>query len=310
MFLSKIYLRNGALLFQVPPILRTSSGKLLSPAKRREAVSRAVTVLKISERRACKVIGQIRSSHRYVAQVNPFKEKLRQRVIAIAEQFGRHGYKAVTGILNMEGWNVGKDRVYTIWREEGLKVPQKQPRRARLWLADGSCIRLRPTHKNHVWSYDFVADRTYDGRPFRILNIIDEHTRECIASYVARRIRSQDVILVLAELFLKYGVPEHIRSDNGPEFVARKLLAWFETIEVKPLFIEKGSPWENGYCESFNGKMRYELLNGEIFYTLLEAKVIIEAWRRYYNHQRPHSSLGYRPPAPLTKEAHVIKLAI
>lgn len=200
----------------------------------------------------------------------------------------------------MEGWDVGKDRVYTIWREEGLKVPQKQPKRARLWLADGSCVRLRPTHKNHIWSYDFVSDRTRDERPFRILNIIDEYTRECLASFVARRIRSQDVIFVLAELFLKHGVPEHIRSDNGPEFVARKLLRWFKTLAVKPLFIQPGSPWENGYIESFNGKMRYFLLDGEIFYTLLEAKVLIERWRIHYNTERPHSSLGYLPPAPVT----------
>ena len=264
----------------------------------------------MSERRACQVIGQIRSSQRYVAQPNPEKEKLRDRVIEVASQFGRHGYKMVTGILNDEGWDVGKDRVYTIWREEGLKVPQKQPKVARLWLAKGSCIRLRPTHKNHVWSYDFVADRTHDGKPFRILNVIDEYTRECLASFVARRIRSQDVILVLADLFLKFGVPENIRSDNGPEFVAKKLMSWFAIVDVKPLFIAKGSPWENGYCESFNGRMRYELLNGEIFYTLLEAKVIIEAWRNYYNHKRPHSSLGYKPPAPLTREVSNIKLAI
>ena len=207
----------------------------------------------------------------------------------------------------MEGWDVGKDRVYTIWREEGLKVPQKQPKRARLWLADGSCIRLRPTHKNHVWSYDFVSDRTADGRPFRILNIIDEYSRECLASFVARRIRSEDVIFVLADLFLKHGVPEHIRSDNGPEFVAKNLLAWFATLEVKPLFIQPGSPWENGYCESFNGKMRYFLLDGEIFYTLLEAKILIERWRLHYNTERPHSSLGFLPPAPLAKE---VKLAL
>lgn len=205
-------------------------------------------------------------------------------------------------MLQLEGFDVGKDSVHRVWREEGLQVPKTQPKRARLWLANGSCIRLRPTHKNHVWSYDFVSEQTHDGRKFRILNIIDEYTRECLAAFVARRIRSQDVILILADLFIEHGIPEHIRSDNGPEFVARKLMAWFKTLNVKPLFIEKGSPWENGYCESFNGKMRYLLLDGEIFYSLFEAKVIIEAWRRHYNEVRPHSSLGGKPPlAPETR---------
>lgn len=193
---------------------------------------------------------------------------------------------------------MGKDRVYNIWREEGLKVPQKQPKRARLWLADGSCVRLRAERPNHVWSYDFVAETTRDGRPFRILNITDEHTRECLASFVARRIRAQDVILVLADLFLERGLPEYIRSDNGPEFIAKKLRAWLKCLGVAPLFIEKGSPWENGYVESFNGKMRDQLLNGEIFYTLKEAQVIIERSRKHYNEVRPHSSLRGLPPAP------------
>ena len=181
-----------------------------------------VRVLRVSERRACRAIGQIRSSYRYRAKPNPFREKLRERIVALAREYGRYGYKTITSMLKMEGWEVGKDRVYSIWREEGLKVPQKQPRRARLWLATGSCIRLRPEYRNHVWSYDFVADTTRDGRPFRILNIVDEYSRECLASFVARRIRAQDVILALADLFLKYGLPKHIRSDNGPEFIAKK----------------------------------------------------------------------------------------
>ncbi len=228
-----------------------------------------------------------------------FQNRLKQRVVEVASEFGRYGYRQVTGILNMEGWNVGKDRVFTIWRQEGLKVPQKQPRRARLWLADGSCIRKRPEYPNHVWSYDFVSEKTHDGRSFKILNVIDEFSRECLLSLVARRIRSKDVILALADLFLQRGLPEHIRSDNGPEFIASKLRCWLDRLDVKPLFIQPGSPWENGYCESFNGKMRYELLNGEIFFSLLEAKVIIERWRQHYNTKRPHSALGYLPPAPL-----------
>lgn len=259
----------------------------------------------MSERLACRVIGQLRGTQRYKPAANPEREKLRERIVALATEYGRYGYKTITDMLNLEGWEVGRDRVHVIWREEGLQVPQKQPKRSRLWLADGSCIRLRPERKNHVWSYDFVAEKTHDGRSFKILNIIDEYTRECLASYVARRIRSQDVIFVLAELFMKHGMPEHIRSDNGPEFVAKKLMAWFKVLDVKPLFIEPGSPWENGYCESFNGKMRYQFLDGEIFYSLMEARVVIEAWRRHYNEVRPHSSLGGRPPlAPETREVN------
>ena len=259
-----------------------------------------VRVLHVSERRACRAIGQVRSSYRYEPQPNPFRERLRERIIALAQEYGRYGYKTITSMLRMEGWEVGKDRVYAIGREEGLKVPQKQPKRARLWLTDGSCVRLRPEHPNHVWSYDFVADTTRDGRPFRILNIVDEYTRECLASLVARRIRSQDVILTLADLFLKHGLPKHIRSDNGPEFIAKKLRNWLKGLAVDPLFIEPGSPWENGYVESFNGKMRDQFLDGELFYTLKEAQIMTEKWRIHYNTKRPHSSLGGLPPAPET----------
>lgn len=225
----------------------------------------AIGKLAVSQRRACKVLRQVRSTQRYEKKVNVFRENLRERIIELAEEYGRYGYKTITDILNLEGWQVGKDRVLAIWREEGLKVPQKQPKRSRLWLADGSCIRLRPEHKNHVWSYDFVADRTHDGKPFRIFNVIDEFSRESLCTHVARRIRSEDIIFILAELFLEHGVPKHVRSDNGPELVAKKLLEWFETLDVKPLFIEPGSPWENGYIESFNGKMRYQLLDGELW---------------------------------------------
>jgi len=201
-------------------------------------------------------------------------------------------------MLKQEGWQVNHKRVERMWRREGLKVPKKQPKRGRLWLNDGSCIRLRPERKNHVWSYDFVMARTADGRAFRILTMIDEYTRECLAMLVNRCIKSQDVIDQLFQLFVLRGIPEHIRSDNGPEFTAREIRRWLAKIGVKTLFIERGSPWENGYIESFNGKLRDELLNLEIFTTLTEAKVLIEAWRREYNGVRPHSSLGYQPPAP------------
>ena len=254
--------------------------------------------LGFSERRICKVLSWHRSSFRYQPVSREFHKKLRERVVALATEYGRYGYRQVTGLLNMEGWDVGKDRVFTIWRQEGLKVPKKQPKRARLWLADGSLVRKRAEFPNHVWSYDFVSEQTHDGRKFKILNVVDEFTRECLLCLVARRIRAIDVILALADLFLQKGIPKYIRSDNGPEFIAEKLRNWLGTLEVQPLYIQPGSPWENGFIESFNGKMRYELLNGEIFFSLLEAKVIIEKWRKHYNTKRPHSSLGYRPPAP------------
>jgi transposase InsO family protein len=193
---------------------------------------------------------------------------------------------------------VNHKRVERIWRKEGLKVPQKQPKRKRLWFNDGSCIRLRPERKDHVWSYDILSTRTDDGCLVRILPVIDEYTRECLSIVVARNITSQDVLDTLADLFIERGIPEHIRSDNVPEFTAKAVREWLCRIGIKTLFIEPGSPWENGYIESFNGKLRDELLNGEIFTTLFEAQVLIENWRREYNQIRPHSSLGYKPPAP------------
>ena len=188
-----------------------------------------------------------------------------------------------------------------IWRREGLKVPKKQPQRGRLWLNDGSCIRLRPTHPHHVWSYDFVHHATDEGRSLKLLTLIDESTRECLAIRVGRCVRGPEVIETLSDAMLFHGIPEHIRSDNGPEMTSKRVRNWLQQIGTQTLFIEPGSPWENGYNESFNGKLRDELLNGEIFYSLKEAQIIIEQWRRHYNTKRPHSSLGYRPPAPETQ---------
>jgi putative transposase len=219
-------------------------------------------------------------------------------MIEFAMTYGRYGYRRVTALLRWEGWRVNHKRVERLWRREGLKVPKRQPKRGRLWLNDGSCLRLRPEHRNHVWSYDFVADRTHDGRPLRMLTIVDEYTRECLAIDVARRLGSNDVLERLTDLFVQRGTPDYIRSDNGSEFTAHAVRGWLERVGVKTLFIEPGSPWENGYVESFNGKFRDEFLNGELFYTLMEAKVLIERWRNDYNRIRPHSALGYRPPAP------------
>ena len=256
--------------------------------------------LSVSERRACKVLGQPRSTQRLIPYVPDDEPFLVSRIIELAERFGRYGYRRMTGLLREEGWKVNHKRVERLWRREGLKVPKKQPKRGRLWLNDGSCVRLRTQYKNHVWSYDFMTARTANGRAFRILNIMDEYSRECLGMLVARHITADDVIEVLSALFIMVGIPEHLRSDNGPELTAKALRQWLSNLGVNTLFIEPGSPWENGYIESFNGKFRDELLNREIFTTLWEAKVLIEGWRREYNEIRPHSSLGYRPPAPRT----------
>ena len=258
--------------------------------------------LGVSERRACIVLRQARKTQRRIPYVTDEEERLRARIIELATKYGRYGYRRITAMLNNDHeWMVNHKKVERIWKMEGLKVPKKQPKRKRLWLNDGSCIRLRPEHKDHVWSYDFVMAWTANGKAFRILVIIDEYTRECLAMRVARRITSGDVLEVLYELFLLRGVPEHIRSDNGPEFTAKAVRRWLNRVGVKALFIEPGSPWENGYVESFNSKLRDELLNGEIFTTMTEARALIEQWRQEYNHIRPHSSLGYRPPAPEAK---------
>ena len=257
-----------------------------------------VAELGVSERRACRVLGQHRSTQRKVPQSPDDEAALTADIIELAREYGRYGYRRITKMLRTAGWSVNKKRVERLWRREGLKVPTKQPKRGRLWLNDGSCIRLRAERPNHVWSYDFVADRTHNGKAYRMLCIIDEFTREALAIRVARRLNSTDVIEALCDLFIVRGIPAHIRSDNGPEFIAAALREWIAAVGAKTAYIEPGSPWENGYVESFNGKLRDELLNGEIFYTLAEAKIVIEQWRRHYNTVRPHSSLGYKPPAP------------
>ena len=231
------------------------------------------------------------------------------RIVALATRFGRYGYRRITALLKQEGWRVNHKRVERLWRQEGLKVPQHQPKRGRLWLADGWVVRRRAERPNHVWSYDFVFDRTADGRPLRMLTLVDEYTRECLAIEVARRLNSQSVLALLADLFVRRAVPEHIRSDNGPEFTARAVRRWLARVGVQTLFIEPGSPWENGYIESFNGKLRDECLDRERFDTLLEAQVLVERWRCEYNHLRPHSSLGYRPPAPEAVEPSWLEIA-
>ncbi|WP_439549760.1 IS3 family transposase [Falsiroseomonas sp.] len=275
-----------------------AGGKLLGPERRRAGVRHVQSVLGVSERRACRTLGQPRSTQRKVRVVRSDEAALTEAVVSLAAEYGRYGYRRITALLRAKGWRVNAKRVERIWRREGLKVPRRQPKRGRLWLNDGSCVRPRPCWPGHVWAYDFVQHRTHDGRRFRMLTVIDVYTRECQAIVVARRLTSGDVMQVLTDLFVERGPPGHIRSDNGPEFVAKVVRGWLRRVGMTTLFIEPGSPWENGYNESLNGKLRDELLDREIFYSLREAAVLIERWRRHYNTVRPHSALGYRPPAP------------
>jgi transposase InsO family protein len=254
--------------------------------------------VKVSVRRACLVLGIVRSTYHYQSTTTPLESALTKRIIELALQYGRYGYRRITALLNSEGIKVNHKRVERIWRQEGLKVPARQPKRRRLWLNDGSIVRLRSQHPDHVWSYDFVMHYTSDHRKFRMLTIIDEYSRECLAIDVGRSLTRESVIERLTALFIQRGIPENIRSDNGSEFTAKAVRQWLKALGVTTLYITPGSPWENGYNESFNGKLRDEVLNVEIFDTLLEAKILIERWRQHYNHVRPHSSLGYKPPAP------------
>ena len=215
-----------------------------------------VTVeLGVSQRLACKVLDQHRSTQRKTRRTADDEAALTQAIVALATQYGRYGYRRITALLHAEGWACNHKRVERIWRAEGLKVPARQPKRERLWLNDGSCLRLRPDRPNHVWAYDFVEDRTREGRKFRTLNVVDEFSRECLAIRVGRKLGSTEVIDVLTDLFISRGTPAYIRSDNGPEFIATAVKAWITELGAKPAYIEPGSPWENGYVESFNGQV-------------------------------------------------------
>ena len=254
----------------------------------------------------CAALGQHRSTQRKTPRGRDDEARLTADIIELALQYGRYGYRKITALLRAAGWLVNDKRVERIWRCEGLKVPARQPKKGRLWLNDGSCVRLRPKHRDHVWAYDFVEGRTHDGRKVRMLNIVDEFTRECLAIRVARKLKAIDVIDVLSDLFIQRGIPGHIRSDNGPEFIAKAVQDWIAAVGAKTAYIAPGSPWENGFVESFNARLRDELLDGEIFYSLREAQIVIESWRRHYNNVRPHGSIGYKPPAP---EVHLSSIS-
>lgn len=269
----------------------------MSPARRREAVARATATFQISERRACRALGVPRSSQRYVGAEREREEELLLRIRVLARENPRYGYRRIRALLVREGWSVNLKRVHRLWRREDLKVPQVQRKRRRLGQGENGCLRRRAERPDHVWSYDFVHDQTADGRGLKLLPVVDEFTRECLAIEVERSLTADDVVSTLEYLFEVRGEPEFIRSDNGPEFVAEAVRSWLSGRGAKTLYIAPGSPWENAYSETFNSRLRDELLDREVFETLKEAKVLLEDHRLDYNHRRPHSSLGYRTPA-------------
>ena len=250
----------------------------------------------VSERRACQVLDQPRASQRYQAKPRDDEAALVKRIMELVRVHPRYGYRFITAKLRQEGWQVNAKRVYRLWRREGLKVPRKKRKRRRLGTSENACHRRRAAHRDHVWCWDFIFDRTTSGSQLKWLSIEDEYTRESLALKVDRSITSEDVIDTLAELFAMRGVPEHIRSDNGPEFIAQAIGRWLGQLEVETLYIEPGAPWENGYAESFHSRFRDELLATEAFENLLAARKLSAAWRDDYNHYRPHSSLGYLTP--------------
>ena len=274
----------------------------MSPKRRHravEAVRRSLGPDRVSERRACQVLGQSRSTQRYAKRRPADEAKLLSEMRRLARRHPRWGSPRIHDGLRKRGWTVNHKRVERLWKEEGMQVPKKQQKRRRRTLggSKNSCVRHRALRPNHVWSYDFIEDRTEKNRKFRMLVVIDEFTRESLAIEVAWSFKSRQVTEVLQYLFAVRGAPEHIRSDNGPEFVARAVTQWLQQAGVKTLFIAKGSPWENGYVESFNSRFRDELLNREVFTGLEDARWVVDRWRLDYNHHRPHSSLEYQTPA-------------
>jgi len=272
---------------------------MVSPLARRSAVRYLAKQGRCSQRRACAVVRIPRSLVRYIARRRKDEAKLVRKIHRLAIRHSRYGYRRITVLLRREGFRVNKKRVHRIWKSEGLSLPRRRPKRRKMGSTGG--IVNKAEYPNHVWSYDFVEDRTERGGKLRILVIIDEYIRECLAIRVKPSIPSSAVIEVLEWLFLTRGVPKYIRSDNGPEFVSRAVCQWLENSGCQTLFIKPGSPWENGYIESFNDKLRNECLNREIFRNGKEAQAIVEAFRQEYNNYRPHSSLGYLTPAEFAR---------
>jgi transposase InsO family protein len=270
---------------------------MVGPARKRTAVGHLQRELEMSQRRACKVVGQPRATQRHTPQPDAEEARLRERLHEFSRQRPRAGYRMACGQFRQEGLRVNPKRVQRLWREEGLKVPRRQCKKRRLGTSENGSQRRVATRPNEVWSYDFVSDQTADGRRLKFLCVVDEFTRECLALKVRRSFRAKEVIAVLAALIALRGAPEHLRSDNGPEFVAKAVQTWLKAHAVGPLYISPGSPWQNAYVESFNSRLRDEHLNREEFASLLEAQVLAAGWRRDYNEARPHSSLEYLAPA-------------
>jgi len=273
----------------------------VSPSRKRAAVDHLEETFEVSERRACEVVDQPRSTQRYVPRPASDEAVMVTRMLELVRVHPRFGYRRIAALLKREGFAVNFKRVYRLWRREGLKVPRHPRKKRRLGQSANGCHRCRAERRNHVWCWDFIFDRTASGSSLKWLSVIDEFTRECLVLKVARSITSEDVIEFFQGLFVAHGVPTHIRSDNGPEFIAEGLRAWLDAANVGPLYIEPGSPWENGYAESFHSKLRDEFLACEVFETVNEAQALGTAWRRSYNEERPHSSLGYRTPAEFAR---------
>lgn len=249
------------------------------------------------ERRVCRVLDQPRSTQRYARVPRDGDEHLVRRLHELVREHPRRGYRMMCGMLRLDGWRINVKRVHRLWKQEGFKVPGKQHKRRHLGHSENGIVRRRAEHINHVWAVDFIHDRDDRDRPLKWLSVVDEFTRECVTLEVDRGMTSQDVVKVLIEAFAVRGVPAHIRSDNGGEFIARAIRRLAALTGVEMLYIAPGSPWENGYAESFHGRLRDELLNAEVFDGLHDAKKLGARWRHEYNHRRPHSSLKYLPPA-------------
>jgi putative transposase len=268
----------------------------VSPARKREAVTKLCRELGMSERRACRILSQPRASQRRTPQPRNDEPALIKRMLELVRQRPRFGYRRIAALLREEGWRASSTRIYRLWRKEGLRVPKNKRKRRSLGTSANSCDRRRAQHKDDVWTWDFIFDRTTAGSPLKWLSIVDEYTRECLTLKVDRSITSEDVIDTLAELFAMRGVPKHIRSDNGPEFIAHAIRDWLTQVEVETMYIAPGSPWENGFAESFHSRLRDEFLALEVFESLVAARKLTQAWKDDYNHHRPHSSLGYVTP--------------
>jgi len=277
---------------------------VVTTKQRREFVRHLQETFGVSERRACRVFLHHRSTQRQKCK-RPLEEEERlvARMLELVGKHPRYGYRRIWALLRREGWRVNRKRVHRLWRKQGLKVPRKQRKKRRLGSSANSCVRRPAEHKDHVWAWDFLHDRTSDGRPLKWFTLVDEYTRECLALEVGRSMKADAVLEVLRRVTKARGARPHIRSDNGPEFIAKAIRGWMAESAMETLYIEPGSPWENGYSESFNSKVRDELLNAEEFVSLLEARVLAGDWKRNYNEDRPHSSLGYRTPSEIAAQA-------